>query len=116
MNRKHLIWSLTTAALLSLASVGVVRSEGQHHDSHSAGALPEAARQATERFLDINAAIAAGYVQFQGCVSGPAEGAMGVHYVKRPLSSTESSKLKIPRQSFTNRGETDDSSSSRSST
>jgi hypothetical protein len=28
----------------------------------------------------MSAAIAEGYVQFQGCVIGPEEGAMGVHY------------------------------------
>jgi hypothetical protein len=36
-------------------------------------------------FRDVNAAINAGYVQFQGCVSGPNEGAMGVHYVNQSL-------------------------------
>ena len=33
----------------------------------------------------MNDAIAAGYAQFQGCVSGQDEGAMGVHYVKFDL-------------------------------
>jgi hypothetical protein len=33
----------------------------------------------------VNAAIAAGYARFQGCVSGPQEGAMGVHYTDGPL-------------------------------
>ena len=85
MNAKHLIWSLTTAALLTHATVDIVRTEGaQHvgaqHESHTAGALPAAVRRATERFRDVNEAMAAGYVQFQGCVSGPEKGAMGVHY------------------------------------
>ena len=86
MNAKHLIWSLTAASLLTPASVGVVRTEGAQHESHQpAGPLPGAVRQATERFQDIRAAIAAGYVQFQGCVSGQEEGAMGVHYVNLTL-------------------------------
>ena len=38
-------------------------------------------RQATQRFQDPRAAIAAGYVSTGNCVSGPNQGAMGVHYV-----------------------------------
>ncbi len=58
------------------------RFSSTQHAGHGGvrGPLPEAVREATERFRDVNAAIAAGYVQFQGCVSGPEEGAMGVHY------------------------------------
>jgi hypothetical protein len=37
------------------------------------------------RFRDVNDAIAAGYEQFQGCVSGPLEGAMGVHFANGAL-------------------------------
>jgi hypothetical protein len=90
MNAKHLIWLLTTASLLTPASVGVVRTQaaqhGAQHVSNAAGPLPSAVRRATERFLDVNAAIAEGYVQSQGgCVSGPEEGAMGVHYVNPTL-------------------------------
>jgi hypothetical protein len=86
MNAKYLIWSLTAASLLTPASVAKVKTEGQQpanhalHSSNLAGPLPQAVRQATERFRDVNNAIGAGYVQFQGCVSGPEEGAMGVHY------------------------------------
>ena len=39
----------------------------------------------TRPFLDVNAAIAAGYGPFLGCVSGTQEGAMGVHYVNGDL-------------------------------
>ena len=83
MNVKHLIWGLTAASLLTPASVRVVRTEGPPHANHDGptrGPLPEAVRQATERFRDVNDAIAAGYVQFGGCVSGPEEGVMGVHF------------------------------------
>jgi hypothetical protein len=40
---------------------------------------------ATEQFLDVNAAIAMGYVPYPGCVSGQQEGAIGVPYVKEAL-------------------------------
>src|SRR5262245_11987684 len=84
MNSKHLIWSLTAAALLTLA-VGVVRIEGSQHANHNLGTLPGAVRQATERFLDVTNAIAAGYTQAPVCVSGPGQGATGIHYVKTTL-------------------------------
>jgi hypothetical protein len=38
-------------------------------------------RAATRSFHDVNAALAAGYVSTGDCVTGPEEGAMGVHYV-----------------------------------
>ena len=45
----------------------------------------EAVRQATAPFPDPAAAEAAGYVHMQGCVSGPQDGAMGLHYVNGDL-------------------------------
>jgi hypothetical protein len=50
-----------------------------------AGTLIEAVRQATARFKDVDEAEKAGYVLFHGCVSGPQEGAMGIHYVNGNL-------------------------------
>lgn len=47
--------------------------------------LVKAARQATAPFADRAAAEAAGYVHMQGCVSGPQDGAMGMHYVNDDL-------------------------------
>jgi hypothetical protein len=44
--------------------------------------LVEKVRRATERYRDINVAIAEKWVQATPCVSGPNEGAMGVHWVK----------------------------------
>lgn len=47
--------------------------------------LVEAVRQATAPFSDPAAAEAAGYVQMNGCVSGPQDGAMGLHYINGEL-------------------------------
>ena len=44
-------------------------------------------RQATEQFVDVNAATAAGYEPAFGCVTGPDMGAMGVHYINNALVS-----------------------------
>ncbi len=87
MNAGHLISCVTAASLLAAASIGV-RVEAAQHSSHAGelrGPLPDAVRQATERFRLVSEAVAAGYVQFQGCVSGPDRGAMGVHYANFAL-------------------------------
>ncbi len=47
--------------------------------------LVETVRQETARWKDIKEADKAGYKLFHGCVSGPQDGAMGIHYVKGDL-------------------------------
>lgn len=51
------------------------------HGSQAPARLVQLVREATRPFLDINNAIAAEYGPKFGCVSGPQEGAMGVHYI-----------------------------------
>jgi hypothetical protein len=63
---------------------------GEHHSAapdqkSPGGALVEIVREATRRFRDVSAAEAAGYALHFGCVSGPDEGAMGLHYVNMDL-------------------------------
>lgn len=55
------------------------------HESSAPAKLVQVVRQATQRFVDVNAATAAGYGPFLGCVTGPDQGAMGVHYVNGGL-------------------------------
>jgi hypothetical protein len=87
MNTKHLIWCLTSATwIVTSASGAPLRAQNAHHAGDAMrGPLPEAVRQATERFRDVKNAMAAGYVQNGGCVSGPDGGAMGVHFANFPL-------------------------------
>jgi hypothetical protein len=47
--------------------------------------LASRVRQVTEQFRDDHAARDACYAPFLGCVSGPQEGATGIHFVKMPL-------------------------------
>lgn len=47
--------------------------------------LIQVVRQATERFKDVTTAQAAGYTLHFGCVTGPDEGAMGMHFVNGSL-------------------------------
>jgi hypothetical protein len=83
-----LLSSLTAAAPL-IAADGVATKEAERaHASHSQAAparLVQLVREATKQFADVNAATAAGYQPFLGCVSGPDHGAMGNHYVNGTL-------------------------------
>jgi hypothetical protein len=50
-----------------------------------AGELVRVVRESTRRFHDVNRATAEGYQLMFGCVSGPDDGAMGLHYVNMDL-------------------------------
>jgi hypothetical protein len=55
------------------------------HDHATPSKLVQSVRESTRQFIDVNAATAAGYGPFLGCVSGPDHGAMGIHYVNLSL-------------------------------
>jgi hypothetical protein len=69
--------AFTTAALSGLDS--------QLSEEGTPNTLLGTVRQATERFKNIAEAETAGYGLFHGCVSGPEEGAMGIHLVNGDL-------------------------------
>ncbi len=76
--------ALPGAASLLAAQSGVA----SQHASHGADARSpfiDKVRRATEPFRDVRNASPAGYDPILGCVSGPEEGAMGVHFLKGPL-------------------------------
>ncbi|HWZ30636.1 MAG TPA: hypothetical protein VNX18_04855 [Bryobacteraceae bacterium] len=84
MSILHLVLvSILTAAAPLLAAT----DEHAHaaHESSAPAKLVALVRSATQQFIDVNAATAAGYMPFLGCVSGPDQGAMGVHYVNGNL-------------------------------
>jgi hypothetical protein len=71
MKTTPFVWiSLTAMSLFALTSAATEPS----------GALVETVRRATERFQDVEEATEAGYTDPLLCVSGPEEGAMGVHF------------------------------------
>jgi hypothetical protein len=84
MNARYLSCGLAAILLLPVSTSG---DQDAQHASHvnTGGPLPEAVRRATAAFRDLDAALAAGYAQAGGCVSGPDEGAMGVHFSKQSL-------------------------------
>jgi hypothetical protein len=85
MLRKPLI----RLALIAAFAAGSAHLFAQpQHASHGGGNdsnLVQIVRNATQNFHDVDNATAAGYARFLGCVSGPQEGAMGVHYVNGTL-------------------------------
>ena len=83
---------ITTALLLSTALAHAQSSlrpgadaHGGHGESRTDNSLAAKVREATAAYRNINRAIADGYAQFGGCVSGPEVGAMGVHFVNGAL-------------------------------
>jgi hypothetical protein len=91
-NARLVYVTLLTGAIAGatlLAGEGPATQEADHtHADHGHAApakLVQLVRDATKRFVDVNAATAAGYQPFLGCVSGPDHGAMGFHYVNGAL-------------------------------
>jgi hypothetical protein len=82
MKRKHwMLIGLMSLSLFALTSLALARSDKEDRTD----TLVQAVRQATQPFRDVEAAQSAGYGLFHGCVSGPQEGAMGIHYVNGDL-------------------------------
>src|SRR5919109_2727129 len=79
--KRLLLIGLLALSLFALTSVALARSHQLEHGS----TLVEAVRQAASPYKDVEAAKSAGYGLFHGCVSGPQEGAMGVHFVNGDL-------------------------------
>jgi hypothetical protein len=72
-------------AVLALSSVAVAQHEMHHDSTSSSSRLVQTVRTATEQFLNVNNATAAGYGPLFGCVSGSDHGAMGIHYINTSL-------------------------------
>jgi hypothetical protein len=81
MSVKHLVSCAAMAWLPFQPSVGHAQTSSLHVQNAHAPVI-EAVREALAQYRDPAAALAAGYVAQAVCVSGPQEGAMGVHFVK----------------------------------
>lgn len=75
------IMGLVILSLFAGTSVALARSQQPAHGA----TLVDTVRQATEDFKNVEVAKSAGYGLFHGCVSGPQEGAMGIHLVNGDL-------------------------------
>jgi hypothetical protein len=80
-------------ALIISSDMRALAQDGHSHGTttltadqkNDAATLLKIVRQSTERFQDVSAAEAEGYVLTFGCVSGSDSGAMGLHYVNSAL-------------------------------
>jgi hypothetical protein len=72
--KKPLLRSVCAALLLQPLLIATAAAD-------TATPLIDKVRNATARYLDINVALADGFVPATPCVSGPDTGAMGVHFV-----------------------------------
>jgi hypothetical protein len=78
------------AAVLATDGSAANDSENGPSSHHAAPAtLVQLVRAATMHFINVNAATAAGYAPFLGCISGSDHGAMGIHYVNGTLLNGE---------------------------
>jgi hypothetical protein len=73
----------TLAALVTL--LGAEDDPHAGHGNSAPAELVQTVRNATLQYKNVNAATAAGYQPLFGCVSGPDQGAMGVHYINLAL-------------------------------
>lgn len=69
------------ASLMTVAPFVAVDGVAQAAHASVPAKLVQLVRESTHQFIDVNAATAAGYGPFLGCVTGPDHGAMGIHYV-----------------------------------
>lgn len=98
--RRFLTHSLAALALTTLGASAALAQDGHTHAPAAelekatpeavanASALIATVQKATERFKDVNKAIAEGYALQFGCVSGDTGGAMGMHYINGAILST----------------------------
>jgi hypothetical protein len=82
--KKVLHVPLLLAGLLSLTPF-VLAQQNPPAQQGGQNKLVEIVRNATQQYLDVNKATAAGYSPLFGCVSGSDHGAMGIHYVNGAL-------------------------------
>ncbi len=85
IRRSHPAWLCVT--LLGSATAAWPQAAQTHtmSDDHAPAKLVQIVHDATKKYINVNNARAAGYAPFLGCVTGPDQGAMGVHYVNGKL-------------------------------
>src|ERR1700735_2249113 len=76
---------LLFVAVLSLSSFALAQHAMEQDSTSSTPNLVKLVRTGTRQYVDVNAATAACYAPFLGCVAGQDHGAMGVHYVNGTL-------------------------------
>jgi hypothetical protein len=83
--KQIVILSLGALPILAWAAVAQPGRGNAQGTSAAASAPAAIVRAATEQFKNVETAKAAGYALLHGCVSGPQEGAMGIHFANGSL-------------------------------
>src|SRR6202020_1089651 len=76
------------SSLITTAPLFAADHAATNHSAHAQtvpASLVQLVREGTKQYIDVNAATAAGYGPFLGCVAGTDHGAMGIHYVNGTL-------------------------------
>ena len=85
----------TAVALSTLLAISTTAAWAQGHHAAS-DSLVDEVRRAIQPFADVGVARSAGYAAFLGCVNGPQDGAMGIHYVNGALVGDGKLNLQTP--------------------
>lgn len=85
MKKLAFLASSMVLAILTLSCLALAQHKMQPAAQSDQSTLVQTVRDATKPYLDVNAATAAGYGPFLGCVTGQDHGAMGIHYVNGTL-------------------------------
>src|ERR1700761_8583246 len=88
MIRRSPLTFLRVAILSSLSAVSPLFAQSHTMSNDSANVparLIQIVQESTQKYLNVNHARSAGYAPFLGCVTGPDQGAMGIHYVNGAL-------------------------------
>lgn len=86
MLNRRVLRGLTAGLAVSLAGGALA---GADERAVTAESLVDVVRRVTARFQNPAEAVAAGYAMALGCVSGPQEGAMGLHFIKSDLAGDD---------------------------
>ena len=82
MKRKYVLLIGLFAVALTVGTSIALASSGSLKPTMT---LPETVRQATAQYKDVHKAEKAEYALLHGCVSGPQDGAMGIHFANGTL-------------------------------
>lgn len=81
----RVVFGVAVMAAAIAATGGVVAAQSHGHEAPVPASLVQIVREVTKPYQDVTLAMGAGYGPAFGCVSGPQEGAMGVHYINGAL-------------------------------
>ncbi len=83
MNRKQLLAASVAGISCAVYAAGALAGGDDRHNQSTG--LVRTVRQATQDFRSVSVAKGAGYQSMGSCVSGPQEGAMGIHFANGTL-------------------------------